>query len=279
VRKIVQEFQGKVAVVTGGASGIGKAIARRLAEQGMSIVLADFEQGALEATAKELTQQEFEVLPVFADVRRRESLEALRDETLKRFGAVHVLVNNAGVADSARVPIWESSMEDWDWVFQINFWGVLQGLRTFVPVMLQHGEPGHIVNTASVAGLIAGGGIYGVSKHAVVALTEALFRDLRATDAKLGASVLCPPFVKTKIFESARNRPGVTEVETFSNPEILQRAWEPEAIADEVLAGIREERLYVVPQSEFDPMWQGRFANISARRNPQFMAMPAFQRR
>jgi NAD(P)-dependent dehydrogenase (short-subunit alcohol dehydrogenase family) len=274
----MHDFQGKVAVVTGAASGIGKAIATRLGEQGMSVVLADFEQDALEATATELRQQELDVLPVFADVRKLESLEALRDEALRRFGKVHVLVNNAGVADTARVPIWESRAEDWDWVFQINFWGVLQGIRTFVPGMVAHGEPGHVVNTASVAGLVTGGGIYGVSKHAVLALTEALYRDLQVAGAKIGASVLCPPFVRTRIFESARNRPGATLERTGIPPEIEPRAWEPEQMADAVLAGIREERLYVIPESEFDPVWQARFANITARRNPAVQIPAAWAR-
>ena len=263
----MREFEGKVAVVTGAASGIGKALAEKFAQAGMSVVLADFERAALNETATEFRQREFDVLPVFADVARPESIELLRDEAVARYGRVHILVNNAGVAGGGRVPIWETTNADWDWTFQINFWGVLNGIRAFVPGMLAHGEPGHIVNTASVAGLIAGNGIYGLSKHAVFALTEALYQNLRAAESHIGASVLCPPFVKTRIFESERNRPGVERVESLATPEILQRAIEPSGIADAVFEGIRGDQLYIIPESEFDPIWRARFDSIAARSN------------
>jgi NAD(P)-dependent dehydrogenase (short-subunit alcohol dehydrogenase family) len=274
----MKEFEGKVAVVTGAASGIGRALAERFAQLGMSVVLADFEKAALDATAREFRQREFEVLPVFADVSKRGSIDALRDEALKRFGAVHILVNNAGVAGGGRGPIWETTDDDWDWTFQINFWGVLNGIRSFVPAMLAHGEAGHIVNTASVAGLIGGNGIYGISKHGVVAMTEALYQNLRAVESRLGASVLCPPFVKTNIFESERNRPGVKRVESLAPLGLLERAMEPEAIAEAVIEGIRADQLYVVPESEFDPVWKTRFENIAARRNPVGMMAPDTRR-
>lgn len=167
------------------------------------------------------------------------------------------------------MPIWASSEEDSNWIFDINFRGVLHGIRTFVPTMIEQDEPGHVVNTASVAGLIAGNGIYGVSKHAVVALTEALYQNLQAEGAKVGASVLCPPFVTTRIFESARNRPGGDEVESLLNDAILQDAMTPEQIADFVLDGIRDEQFYLIPHSRFDENIEGRVSNVVARRNWQ----------
>lgn len=264
----MKNFEGKVAVVTGAASGIGRAIAERFAQEGMSVVLADFEADALQATERDFRLREFDVLAVLADVSRRESVQQLQQRTLERYGAVHVLVNNAGVADTQRVPIWDEPLSDFDWVLGINLWGVIHGLRAFVPGMIQHGQPGHIVNTASVAGLIPGRGIYGLSKHGVVALTEALYQDLADAGSNLHASVLCPPFVKTRIFDSARNRPGVTTFESLSTPDILQRALEPEAIADAVFQGIRDEQLFIIPHSEFDTVISDRAERIVARQNP-----------
>lgn len=273
----MREFSGKIAVVTGAASGIGRAFAVRLAEEGMHVVLADFEQEALETTTNELRQRELNVHGVWANVAVLESVRSLCNEVYERYGAVHILVNNAGVADSARSPIWESTPEDWEWVFRINFFGVLYGIQTFVPRMIAGGQDGHVVNTASVAGLLAGNGIYGVSKHGVVALTEALFNDLRANAARIGASVVCPPFVRTRIFESARNRPGGGVRESLATPEMLERALAPETIAGAILEGIREERLYVIPASEFDPIWEQRYANIAGRCNPDAVLPSALQ--
>lgn len=268
----MRNFEGKVAVVTGAASGIGRAIAERLAQEGMSVVLADFEAGALEATERDFRLREFDVFAVLADVARRESVQELCRRSLERYGDVHILVNNAGVADTQRVAIWDEPLGDFDWVLGINLWGVIHGLQAFVPAMLRHGQPGHIVNTASVAGLIPGRGIYGLSKHAVVALTEALYQDLGDVGSNLHTSVLCPPFVKTRIFDSARNRPGVTTFQSLSTPEILQRALEPSAIADAVFEGIRDEQLYIIPHSEFDTAIRDRGERIVARQNPPIPA-------
>lgn len=263
----MQEFEGRVAVVTGGGSGIGLALARRFAQEGMKVVLGDFDGEALEAAVAALTQEEHEVLGVRMDVTQQEDVERLRDEAIERFGGVHVLCNNAGVIDSAAVPIWESTEADWDWVFGINFDGVLRGVRTFVPTMIAQDEPGHVVNTASVAGLIAGSGIYGVSKHSVVALTEALYQSLQMEGAKVGASVLCPPFVQTKIFQSARNRPGASEVDPLNRHSLVEDGMLPEEIADFVVEGIREERFYLAPFASFNEAIEERAANVVARRN------------
>jgi NAD(P)-dependent dehydrogenase (short-subunit alcohol dehydrogenase family) len=233
----------------------------------MRVVLGDFDGDALDGAVEALTQEEHEVLGVRMDVTKDEDVERLRDEAIERFGGVHVLCNNAGVIDSAPVPIWESTAADWDWVFGINFDGVLRGVRTFVPAMIAQAEPGHVVNTASVAGLIAGNGIYGVSKHAVVALTEALYQNLQMEHAPIGASVLCPPFVQTQIFRSARNRPGATEVDPHNRHSLVEHGMLPEEIADFVLDGIRAERFYLAPFASFDEAIEERASNVVARRN------------
>ncbi len=154
-----------------------------------------------------MRQQEFEVHGVLADVADAAGVQRIADEALKTFGKIHLVCNNAGVAGGGAVPIWKKTDNDWAWVFGVNFWGVLHGVRTFTPIMLEQGEGGHIVNTASLVGLMYGGGIYGVSKHAVVALTESLYRDLQVRDSQVSASVLCPGFVKTRNIDAERNRP------------------------------------------------------------------------
>ena len=205
----MNHFEGKTAVVTGAASGIGRALAERFAQARMQVVLADIEQDALDRTVAELEQHQHRVLGIVANTMIRESVEALAKRAIDEFGKIHIVCNNAGVASTASgmKPIWEISERDWQWVMGVNFWGVLYGLQAFVPHMLEHGEEGHIVNTASLAGLMPGGGTYGVSKHGVLALTETLHRDLQARGAKIGASVLCPGFVNTNIFDAERNRP------------------------------------------------------------------------
>lgn len=273
----MQEFEGRVAVITGGASGIGLAMARRFAQEGMKVVMGDFDGDSLDAAVEALTREEHEVLGVQMDVLQDEDVERLRDEAVERFGGVHVLCNNAGVIDSATVPIWNSTQADWDWVFGICFDGVLRGVRTFVPMMIEQDEPGHVVNTASVAGLIAGGGIYGVAKHAVVALTEALYQNLQMEGAKVGASVLCPPFVQTQIFRSARNRPGATEIDPNNRHSLVEDGMLPEEIAEFVLDGIRDEQFYLAPHHSFDEAIEERAANVVARRNwvPRSMRAPS----
>ena len=192
----MREFEGKTAVVTGGASGMGLAFARRFAAEGMNVVLADIEADALNTQVTRLEQEERNVLGVIVNTMRRETLENLRDEAIDRFGNIHILCNNAGVAslDDAGMASgeilgpWDVPDSTWDWVMGVNFWGVLYGCQVFIPHMLDHGEEGHIVNTASVAGLIPGGGAYGVSKHGVLALTEGIYQSFEDMGAKLSAS-------------------------------------------------------------------------------------------
>src|SRR5271170_2541366 len=202
----MEDLQGKVAVITGGASGIGRAVADRAAAEGMKVVLADIEEGPLKAAVDDLTTHGADALGVVTDVADAASVRALRDRALDRFAAVHLVHNNAGIGLGG--PIWEVSEADWRWILGVNLWGVVHGVAAFTPLLIEQGE-GHIVNTASVAGLIAAPflGPYNATKQAVVAISETLYKDLQTVGAPVGVSVLCPGFVQTRIAESERNRP------------------------------------------------------------------------
>jgi NAD(P)-dependent dehydrogenase (short-subunit alcohol dehydrogenase family) len=278
------EVSGEVAVVTGAASGIGLALAARFAQEGMKVVLADIEAGPLEGARAALAAQGATALAVRTDVSREEDVKRLADAAFDTFGNVHVLCNNAGVSGGFGADgVWNVAREDWDWVLGVNFRGVLHGIRQFVPRMLARGEAGHVVNTASVAGLITTGtgAPYTVSKHAVVALTELLYKDLKARNAQLSASVLCPGWVDTNIIDSARNRPQELNIGSAAQatPEQLVRlaavrgflksGFRPEAIADLVLDAIRDDAFYVVPvQPEIGNALALRLEDIRLRRNP-----------
>jgi NAD(P)-dependent dehydrogenase (short-subunit alcohol dehydrogenase family) len=204
----MRELRHKVAVVTGGASGIGLALARRFAAEGMALVLADVEGEALDVAAAALDDEGAEVLAIRTDVSDPAQVEALAEAAFERHGSVHLLCNNAGVVH--RGAAWEQSLEDWEWVLGVDLWGVIHGVRAFVPTMLASGEPGHVVNTASVAGLVPFLEIasYDVAKAGVVSLSESMYLDLRRQKAALGVSVLCRGVVNTRIYSSERNRPG-----------------------------------------------------------------------
>ena len=203
----MEQLEDKVAVVTGGGSGIGRAVATQLAGAGMHVVVADIQQDALDATVADLVTGGHRAIGVRTDVRDGASVEALPEAAVAEFGAVHVVHNNAGVGVGG--PIWTQTERDWQWVLGVNLWGVIHGIRVFVPRMLEQGGPAHVINTASMAGLISVPylGAYNVSKHGVVTLSETLHRDLRLAGADVGVSVLCPGLVMTNIFESQRNRP------------------------------------------------------------------------
>jgi NAD(P)-dependent dehydrogenase (short-subunit alcohol dehydrogenase family) len=202
----MQEFTGRTAVVTGAASGIGFAIASRLARAGTNVVLADIEQDALDRATKAIRELGVDAIGVRTDVTEQDSVDALASAATDRFGPIHILVNNAGVGQKGYS--WELSLEDWQWVVGVCFWGVVHGIRSFVPGMIAHGEEGHVVNTSSMAGLggTARGGPYEASKHAVVAVTETLAFELREVAPQLKATVLCPGYVDTNIRDSRRNR-------------------------------------------------------------------------
>ncbi len=275
-------FRDRVAVVTGGASGIGFATAQRLAAEGMRLVLADVEAAALERATQELEAKGARVLGVPTDVSRAEDVERLARRTLEHFGAVHVVFNNAGVAVTGAA--WENTLADWEWVLGVNLWGVVHGVRTFVPILLRQDEPGHVVNTASMAGLTSSPGmaVYNVTKHAVVTLSETLHHDLALQNARVGVSVLCPGFTRTRIMASARNRenegrvdpPNPAASELGARIELaLRRGVDagipPEEVAGLVFEAIRDERFYVLPaQPEVHEALRVRMDEILARRNP-----------
>ena len=280
----MNEFTGKVAVVTGAASGIGLALARRFAEEGMKVVLADIEAEPLEAAQAAISAKGAKAIAVRTNVMDDAEVKRLADTAFETWGNVHILCNNAGVSGGAGADgLWNVPDEDWAWVLGVNFSGVLHGIRHFVPRMLEKGEAGHIVNTASAAGLVTGGtgAPYTISKHGVVALSELLYKDFRTRNAKLSASVLCPGWVDTKIIDSVRNRPAELkpEREPAITPQVLQRlqavraflkdGFKPEAIAGLVLEAIRSDTFYIVPaQPHVEDALALRLEDIRLRRNP-----------
>jgi NAD(P)-dependent dehydrogenase (short-subunit alcohol dehydrogenase family) len=271
----MEDLRGKVAVITGGASGIGRAVAERAAAEGMRIALGDIEEGPLKETVDDLTGRGAEALGVVTDVSDAASVRALRDRTLDRFGAVHLVHNNAGIGLGG--PIWEVSEEDWRWILGVNLWGVIHGVATFVPGLIEQGE-GHVVNTASIAGLIAAPflGPYNATKQAVVALSETLFKDLQAVGAPVGVSVLCPGFVQTRIAESERNRPSWAPDRSAPGAAELRGAVQnmvdtgipPAAVADRVIDAVRTDTFYILTHPELDGAIRTRFEDIVQRRPP-----------
>ena len=245
------ELGGGVAVVTGGASGIGRAMAERFARERAKVVVADIDQRALAAVVDSIKARGGEALGVPTDVTDLSSVQALAAAAFEAFGKVSVLCNNAGVA------LWggleSATHRDWQWVLGVNLWGVIHGVEAFVPRMIASKEPGHIVNTASMAGLVAtrGLGVYNTSKYAVVGLSETLAKDLRPY--QIGVSVLCPMGVATQIRESARNRPAdlTNDAPSAVEPvELMGRTLAPAVVAEMVLSAIRANRLYVITHEE-----------------------------
>jgi NAD(P)-dependent dehydrogenase (short-subunit alcohol dehydrogenase family) len=288
----MKDFQGKVAVITGGASGFGREFANIGARLGMKLVLADVQQDALDKAQAELEAQGAQVLAARCDVRKAEQVQALADATMRKFGAVHLVFNNAGVGAGGL--IWENSIADWEWVLGVNLWGVIHGVRIFTPLMLEcakkeAGYEGHIVNTASMAGLLNAPnmGIYNVSKHAVVSLSETLYHDLQLIKAPVGASVLCPYFVPTGIAQSHRNRPDdVKEEGSATLSQIAAQAVSDKAVssgkvtaaqvAERTFEAIREGRFYIYSHPQALGNVQTRMEDIVQQRNPTdpFAAAP-----
>jgi NAD(P)-dependent dehydrogenase (short-subunit alcohol dehydrogenase family) len=275
----MQELRGKVAVVTGGASGIGLAMARRFAAEGMKLVLADIESGPLEEAAGKLAAEGAEVLAVPTDVSDTIAMDELGRRSLDRFGSVHVVCNNAGVAGGG--PMWELTAADWAFVLGPNLWGVIHGVRVFGPHLVAQNE-GHFVNTASMAGLISvpGLGPYNVTKHAVVTLSETLLGELQGQGSKVGVSVLCPGFVKTRIFEPERHRPEGWEAPQEADPEaaklraalmeqVLAGAMGPDEVAEQVLAAIQQERFYILTHEGAPQLVERRMRAIVEGSNPE----------
>jgi NAD(P)-dependent dehydrogenase (short-subunit alcohol dehydrogenase family) len=251
----MRDVRGKVAVVTGAASGIGLGMARCFSAEGMKVVLADVEGGALERAVEELRGAGREALGVRTDVSKLVEVEALARTAVDAFGGVHVLCNNAGVGCSA--PVGATSLADWEWTLAIDLWGPIYGVKTFLPIMEQQGD-GHINSTASMAGLMAGAslGAYNVAKHGVVALMASLERDLRLAGSPVRASVLCPGPINTNITSSERNRPADSAAQHVATPqgekfwkmltEMLSNGMNPDDVGPMVLDAVREDRFWVL---------------------------------
>jgi NAD(P)-dependent dehydrogenase (short-subunit alcohol dehydrogenase family) len=276
----VRELNNKVAVVTGAASGIGRALAHSFAGEGMRVVIADIDVEQLQASKQELLNVGAQVLAVKTDVSKSDDVDTLARETLAAFGGIHVVCNNAGVG-TGMGPVWERSITDWEWVLGVNLWGVIHGIRTFVPILLRQGEPAHVVNTASIAGLLAYPfpfmGIYNASKHAIVALSETLSSELAVLKAPVNVSVVCPGAVRTRIMDAERNRPhlstGHPPNPAFAQAEetlrsIIDAGTSPQVIAPLVVSAIRENRLYVFPHPEYGEALRSRADDIISERNP-----------
>ena len=271
----MKNFEGKTAVITGAASGIGKSLAEKFAKENMQVVLADIEEDALEKTVENLRHYQHRVIGIKTDVLVEDSIKELFAKAKEEYGNIHILCNNAGIgANSGNKAIWEIDKNDWDWVMGVNYQAVLHGLQTFIPHMLEHGEEGHVVTTVSMAGLMPGAGTYGVSKHAVMALTEALSRDLQARGAKINASVLCPGFVDTNIDKSERNRPNhmnkseevIPQVGAEIMSTMLRQGKKPNEVADIVHEAIKENIFYILSHPAWDDSLKSHFENILSRK-------------
>jgi NAD(P)-dependent dehydrogenase (short-subunit alcohol dehydrogenase family) len=281
----MKEFKGKVAIVTGAASGIGWGLAERCAREGMKVVLADIEKPALKQAEKTLQAGGAEVLAVPADVSRLSDIEALAQRTIDVFGGVHLLFNNAGVqaAGSLRQHLWENTLADWEWLIGVNLWGVIYGVKVFMPVMLAQNTECHIVNTSSMAGLIAEPQlvIYSVTKAGVIKLSEGLYLQLKQMDSPVGVSVLCPAFVSSRLGDAERNRPRELQnpPETprqSEQPSLVKQfrqtnrnVLSPEQSAEIVFRAIRENTFYIFTDPLVKALFRQRAEDILQGRNPE----------
>ena len=274
----MKEFKDKVAVITGAASGIGRGIANRAVKEGMKVVLADIEAEPLAQAEKELKSLGATVLPVLVDVSKAEDVEILAQKTLDAFGEVHLLCNNAGIAPFG--VSWEGTLSDWKWIMDVNLWGVIHGTRTFIPIMLQQDTDCHIVNTASLSGLMAneiGQGMYIATKFGVVGLTEIISKELSLLKSKIKVHTLCPGMVKTNIIDCARNRPAELcddicdeidhpELEKIGKAihELAESGESPDKVGDIVFEAIKKDVFYIFTDTKlsFRRMIQTRHEEI-----------------
>ena len=276
----MKEFKGKVAVITGAASGIGRGIAERCVREGMKVVLADIEQANLIQAEAELKTAGATVLAAKTDVSKRSDVELLARQALDAFGQVHLLFNNAGVG-AGGAP-WEATWNDWEWVMGVNLWGAIHGVKVFTPLMLQQNTECHIINTSSTAGLIVGGfsAPYSVTKHAVVALSESLHLALQQRNSLVKVSVLCPGLVRTNIANAERNRPAELRNEPVTmTPEMqaglaafkaaIEASMPALQIADVVFDAIKKEQFYILPDREWTEVIQLRTDKLLRMENPQ----------
>ncbi|MGK4008287.1 SDR family NAD(P)-dependent oxidoreductase [Sorangium sp. So ce1036] len=279
----MQQLNGKTVLITGAASGIGLAMARRFAAEKAKIVLVDIEESALRNAEKELRAAGAVVLAARADVSKASEIEAAFARARAELGLVHVLCNNAGVGGAVG-PTWAQSQADWDWTFAVNLWGVVNGTRIFLPPLLESGEEGHIVNTASMSGLFSTPFFapYNASKHAVVAMSEVLAQELQLLGARVGVSLLCPGLVNTQIAVSERNRPaelrnkpdpardGISQsLQQLALQQAAQIGMPPEEVAEAVLRAVLESRFYVLTHPSMKPTIEQRMRDILEERSPQ----------
>jgi len=276
----MKEFKGKVAVITGAASGIGRALAERCMREGMKVALADIDPANLAQAETELRAGGGTVLGVQTDVSKRGDVERLARQAIDTFGGVHLLFNNAGVA-AGGAP-WEATWNDWEWVVGVNLWGMIHGVKVFTPLLLAQNTECHIVNTSSMAGLIVGGGsaTYAVTKHAVVALSESLYLTLQQRKSLVQVSVLCPGLVRTNIINAERNRPTELRNEPVAMTAEMQAglaafkaameaSMPPFEVADVVFDAIKKEQFYILPHPEWTEVIQLRTDKLLRMENPQ----------
>lgn len=266
----MEDFEGRVAVVTGGASGIGFALAERFAAEGMKLAIADIHQPSLDEAAAKLRAGGAMVLARKVDVADAEEVEAFAATVYAEYGAAHIVCNNAGVALGFK-PTWQHPPESWRWILGVNLWGVINGTSSFVPRMLAGGQEGHIVNTASMAGMTTGeatGGPYSATKHAVVALTESLYGELKRAEAVVSASVLCPGWVNTGIAANSDREAPVPSGFVGSMADIPD-AFPPSHVAARVMEALRDDRFYILAGQDYFLEWMAmRHRRIEDGRNP-----------
>lgn len=274
----MNELKGRVAAVTGAASGLGRSMALAFAAEGMDVALADVDEAGLKETETAALAKGVRAISQLVDVSRADQVIAFRDHALAQLGGIHIVCNNAGVSPLGAV--WENNRADWQWILGVNLWGVIHGVRAFTPYLIAQNE-GHIVNTASVAGLISppGSGAYNVTKHAVVALSESLYHDLRERNSAVGVSVLCPAYVPTRITESERNRPkdlpmAEKSQETLAREAMLRKAVSSgkvsaDQVAQAVVAAVKEDRFYILTHPRIKGAIQARMEDILEGRAPR----------
>ena len=270
----MEEFAGKTAVITGAGSGMGKAFALRWGAEGMNIVIGDIQQDALDATVAELEAAGVPVVGRRIDVSKLPDIEALADAAEERFGKIHLVHNNAGVEGYLDGKIWEATAKDWDWTLSVNLMSVVYGIRTFVPRILAHGEPGHVVNTCSMTSVIAAGNMYGICKHAILAMTEVLNADLASVDANVAATGLCPGIIATNLFHGSRNRQAELSNEGGMSASgsdlrehmhsVLSKGMPPSEVANLVVTAVREKQPYLLTDHEWDSRIVSRHEAIMA---------------
>ena len=277
----MDEFAGKVAVITGGAAGIGLAMARRFGAEGMRLVIADIQQDALDSAVAELTAAGIETIGVRADVSDRAQVQAIADAAMERFGAIHLACNNAGVGSGGLS--WELTEADWKWVLGVDLWGVIHGVGVFTPLIIESGG-GHVVNTASMAGLTSPPfmGPYNVAKHGVVALSESMFLELQMAAPSVGVTVVCPGWVQTQIHTSVRNRPTtgdqapdseVTEADAKMLQDtigaLIADGLQPADVAEQVFDAVANGRFYVLTHPDWSSMVRRNTERMLAGENPE----------